>query len=75
MADVHVLCCDCDTCLNGSGGLVLPGAGVVLVDEAEAAARRSGLAAVEHQRRQWREYGKRKRQRERLGAERRSTHG
>jgi hypothetical protein len=26
----HPLCCDCDTCLNGSGGLVLPGAGVVV---------------------------------------------
>lgn len=28
----HPLCCDCDGCLNGSGGLVLPGAGVVVAD-------------------------------------------
>lgn len=28
-ADLHPLCCDCDACLNGSGGLVLPGCGVV----------------------------------------------
>lgn len=26
MAD-HILCCDCDRCLNGSGGYTLPGAG------------------------------------------------
>lgn len=27
MAEVHPLCCHCDECLNGSGGLVPPNAG------------------------------------------------
>jgi hypothetical protein len=26
----HPICCDCDRCLNGSGGYVLPGAGKVV---------------------------------------------
>jgi len=28
----HVLCCDCDECLNGAGGYVLPGAGATYPD-------------------------------------------
>lgn len=28
----HPLCCDCEDCLNGAGGYVLPGAGVTRPD-------------------------------------------
>jgi hypothetical protein len=27
VAELHPLCCHCDTCLNGAGGYTLPGAG------------------------------------------------
>lgn len=29
MAEPHPLCCDCDVCINGAGGLVLAGVGRV----------------------------------------------
>lgn len=38
-AVVHPHFCDCCGCLNGSGGLVLPGAGVVAEDEGHRQSR------------------------------------
>jgi hypothetical protein len=33
VSELHPLCCDCDPCLNGSGGLRVPGAGIVVPEE------------------------------------------
>ena len=52
MTEVHPLCCDCCSCLNGSGGLVLPDAGVT-VEEPGAAAVRAGRRAAEAAQRRW----------------------
>lgn len=44
----HPLCCDCCDCLNGSGGLVLAGAGVVHTGELATA---QGWFAMRRERR------------------------
>lgn len=48
---LHPLCCDCDGCLNGSGGLVLPGAGVAVAEQSYVAVRRELELARQGQRR------------------------
>lgn len=49
----HPPFCDCDGCLNGSGGLVLPGAGVVHQVATDGHTRSvAGLRALEAGRRE-----------------------
>lgn len=70
MPETHVLCCDCDGCLNGSGGLVLPGGGrlqsATPPQEGQVSAEASARVRA-HERRQLNE--KRRRKLARLAAE------
>ncbi len=40
MTEFHPLCCDCDSCINGSGGYVLPSAGATVPTPGDRARRR-----------------------------------
>lgn len=62
MGHVYIPYCDCDDCLNGSGGLVLPGAGAVTKEAL------SGKEVREHEREQEHRYYLTARERRRRAA-------
>lgn len=45
-AELHPLCCDCDSCLNGVGGYTLPGAGRLASPQVTLAAPAPSIAGV-----------------------------